>query len=444
MSLSPVGTWLSPASGGWHTHAASIAGVVLFASGVAALSRLLNLQPLRNTRTVLAELFLICVSVFLASSGRDELLRFWALPAPASETLQLALTCSALFLCRVLWRRHWDRRLRSDVAAKNILIVGNDPIGRDVRKYLESLRYTGYRFAGFVAFNEDPEDSSEANDPETVGSIDEVIDLAKTMFVDEIIFSRRPATPNLLSGVLGQARELGIDVRLIPGVCETLRRRADVEYLGALPTIVLNQRARRPVSHLAKRAMDVTLGSIAMVVSSPVFLAVALLIKLQSAGPVLYKSRRVGYKGMEFDCYKFRSMIHNADSVRDQYAHLNERHNILFKIAKDPRVTGFGAFLRKYSLDELPQLWNVLCGEMSLVGPRPSIRSEVAKYKTAYLERLDVVPGITGLWQVEARHDPSFERYIGLDTKYIREWSLWLDLKIMLQTVSVVCRGTGT
>jgi lipopolysaccharide/colanic/teichoic acid biosynthesis glycosyltransferase len=190
--------------------------------------------------------------------------------------------------------------------------------------------------------------------------------------------------------------------------------------------------------------MDVTLGSIAMVVSSPVFLAVALLIKLQSAGPVLYKSRRVGYKGMEFDCYKFRSMIHNADSVRDQYAHLNERHNILFKIAKDPRVTGFGAFLRKYSLDELPQLWNVLCGEMSLVGPRPSIRSEVAKYKTAYLERLDVVPGITGLWQVEARHDPSFERYISLDTKYIREWSLWLDLKIMLQTVSVVCRGTGT
>jgi lipopolysaccharide/colanic/teichoic acid biosynthesis glycosyltransferase len=137
-------------------------------------------------------------------------------------------------------------------------------------------------------------------------------------------------------------------------------------------------------------------------------------------------------------------MIQDADSMRDQYAHLNERRDILFKIAKDPRLTPIGKVLRKYSLDELPQLWNVLCGDMSLVGPRPSIQSEVAQYKISDLCRLDAVPGMTGLWQVEARHDPSFETYVSLDSKYVREWSLWLDLKIILRTVNVVLKGTGT
>jgi lipopolysaccharide/colanic/teichoic acid biosynthesis glycosyltransferase len=147
---------------------------------------------------------------------------------------------------------------------------------------------------------------------------------------------------------------------------------------------------------------------------------------------------------MVFDCYKFRTMMVNADALRDQLAHLNERQDILFKIAKDPRVTTIGAVLRKYSLDELPQLWNVLIGDMSLVGPRPSIRSEVAQYKTAHLRRLNVVPGMTGLWQVEGRHDPSFESYIKLDSKYVKEWSIWLDMKIIVRTVNAVLKGTGT
>jgi lipopolysaccharide/colanic/teichoic acid biosynthesis glycosyltransferase len=190
--------------------------------------------------------------------------------------------------------------------------------------------------------------------------------------------------------------------------------------------------------------MDVVLGSLALVAMSPLFLLVSLLIKLQSRGPVFYNSKRVGYKGMVFNCYKFRTMMQDADSMRGHYAHLNERHGILFKIAKDPRVTKIGAILRKYSVDELPQLWNVLCGEMSLVGPRPSIRSEVAQYKTAHLRRLDAVPGMTGLWQVEARRDPSFESYVRLDSEYVREWSIWLDLKIILRTANVVLKGTGT
>jgi len=442
--LKPFLTWVSPSSNGSHAYGVSAIVVLLFAIGVAALSRLFRLHPFRNSHTVLSELLLILLSVSLSSFGVDGVLRFWKLPAPTSEMLQLALTCCALFLCRVLWRRHWDNHSQRDIAAKNILIAGNDPIGRDVRDYLASLRYTGYRFKGFVTLHEHPEDATGADDKETIGSIDNVISLARTLFVDEIIFSHRPATPNLLSNVLSQARPLGIDVRLIPGVSETLKRRSDVEYLGDLPTILLNHREKRALSHLVKRAMDITLGSVALVLLSPLFLVIALLIKLRSHGPVFYKSRRVGYKGMVFNCYKFRTMMENADSMKDQYSHLNERHDILFKIAKDPRVTEIGAVLRKYSLDELPQLWNVLCGDMSLVGPRPSIRSEVAQYKMAHLRRLDVVPGMTGLWQVEARHDPSFESYISLDSKYVREWSIWLDLKIILRTANVVLKGTGT
>jgi exopolysaccharide biosynthesis polyprenyl glycosylphosphotransferase len=431
-------------SGASHAHFVLVVGMVLFAAGVATLSRLFGLQPFRNNRTIPSELLLIVLAVSLASFARDGMLRFWALPAPTSEMLQLALTCGALFLCRVIWRRHWDNHDLRNTAAKNILIAGNDPVGRDVRRYLESLRYAGFRFKGFVALNEDPKDDNDVDEKETVGNINDVIALARSLFVDEIIFSHRPTTPNVLSSVLSQARSVGIDIRLIPNICEKLKRRRDVDYLGELPTIVLNYREKRAMSHLVKRTMDVVFGSGALVVMCPLFLLVALLIKLQSSGPVFYRSKRVGYKGMVFNCYKFRTMMQDAESMRDQYAHLNERHDILFKIAKDPRVTRIGAILRKYSVDELPQLWNVLCGEMSLVGPRPSIRSEVAQYKTAHLRRLDMVPGMTGLWQVEARLDPSFESYINLDSKYVREWSIWLDLKIILRTASVVLKGTGT
>jgi len=442
--LKPLLTWVLPSTMASHALAVSAMVVVLFAMGVATLSRLFGLQPFRNRRTILSELFLILLSVSLTSFGLDGVLRFWALPAPTSELPRLALTCCSLLLCRILWRRHWDNHSLRDVAAKNILIVGNDSVGRSAREYLASLRYTGYRFKGFVTLNERTEDAADADDKETVGSVNDVISLARSMFVDEIIFSRRPDTPNLLSHVLSQAQSLGIDIRLIPNVSETLKRRTDVEYLGDLPTIILNYRDKRAMSHLLKRAMDITLGSIALAILSPLFLVIALLIKLQSPGPVFYQSKRVGYKGMVFPCYKFRTMMQNADSIKHQYAHLNERQDILFKIAKDPRVTEIGAVLRKYSFDELPQLWNVLWGHMSLVGPRPSIRSEVAQYKTAHLRRLDVVPGMTGLWQVEARHDPSFESYISLDSKYVREWSLWLDLKIIFRTANAVLKGTGT
>jgi exopolysaccharide biosynthesis polyprenyl glycosylphosphotransferase len=441
----PFVTWASPSAEGLYPHLLSIVGVVLFALCVVALSRIFGLQTPADSRSLPSKLRLIVLSVCIAGFALDGALLFFALPTPTGPMLKLEIiwSCAALFLSRVLWRRRWDIHFERNIAVKNLLIAGADPIGREVKEYLASQRYAGYRFKGFVKLNEDTDDYTLAEGKEIVGSVDNLISLARSMFVDEIIFSQRPSDPNLLSNVLSQARSVGIDVRLIPSFSETLKNRADVQYLGELPTIVLYHHKKRAVSNLMKRSMDILLGSIGMIAISPLCLVIAILIKLQSPGPVFYRSKRVGFKGMAFSCYKFRTMMENADSMRDQLAHLNERSDILFKIAKDPRVTGIGAVLRKYSLDELPQLWNVLSGDMSLVGPRPSISSEVAQYKTAHLRRLDVVPGMTGLWQVEGRHDPSFESYISLDSKYVKDWSLWLDMKIIFRTVNAVLKGTG-
>jgi len=181
-----------------------------------------------------------------------------------------------------------------------------------------------------------------------------------------------------------------------------------------------------------------------LILASPVMLAIAIAIRLDSQGKIFYGATRIGRKGRPFCCYKFRTMVSNADQLKKDLEHMNERGEILFKIVKDPRITKVGRLLRKYSLDELPQFYNVLKGDMSLVGPRPPIASEVEKYNIAHLRRLDVLPGITGLWQVEARQDPSFDSYISLDTAYVENWSFLMDLRILARTVGVVFSGTGS
>ncbi len=171
---------------------------------------------------------------------------------------------------------------------------------------------------------------------------------------------------------------------------------------------------------------------------------VAVLIYIESPGAIFYISERIGKDGVKFPFFKFRTMVKGADALRPQLEELNERDAVFFKLSNDPRITWVGGFLRKYSLDELPQLLNVLRGEMSLVGPRPPLASEVEKYKPDHLIRFAVLPGLTGLWQVESRADPSFANYIALDTRYVHNWSLWLDMKILFRTPGVVLRGTGS
>ena len=276
-----------------------------------------------------------------------------------------------------------------------------------------------------------------------IGDVRNTLQLARSLFVDEIFFSV-PAEKKLVIGLVEEALAWGIDVRVVPDLYDGLAWNAPVEYIGQFPTIPLHRRDFPIGAFLMKRTLDITFSMLALLVASPVILAIGLMVRFGSKGPIFYKAARIGRKGRTFVCYKFRTMVPDADKMKADLEHMNERNGVLFKIENDPRVTKVGRLLRKYSLDELPQFYNVLRGDMSLVGPRPPIASEVEQYDLSHLRRLDVLPGITGLWQVEARQDPSFDSYISLDTAYVENWSFWLDLKILARTIGVVFSGTGS
>ncbi len=193
-----------------------------------------------------------------------------------------------------------------------------------------------------------------------------------------------------------------------------------------------------------KRAIDVVGALVGLVVLAPLLALIVLAVKLTSRGPALFVQQRCGYGGRLFAFYKFRTMVEDAPDRRAELEHLNEMEGPIFKIRRDPRITWLGKILRKTSLDELPQLWNVLRGDMSLVGPRPPMPDEVARYNDRQAQRMSVMPGITGLWQVSGRSSlPSFERWLELDLEYARTWSLWLDVRILLKTFVVVVLAKG-
>jgi len=201
---------------------------------------------------------------------------------------------------------------------------------------------------------------------------------------------------------------------------------------------------RSRASRSAKRAIDICGSTVGLILLAPLLLLLALAVKLTSRGPILFAQKRCGLRGRTFQFYKFRTMVEDADGRKRDLEHLNEMRGPVFKIRRDPRITSLGRVLRKLSLDELPQLWNVLRGDMSLVGPRPPTPDEVERYTARQAQRLSVLPGITGMWQVSGRNDiPDFERWVDLDLEYARTWSLWLDLRILLKTTIVVALLRG-
>jgi exopolysaccharide biosynthesis polyprenyl glycosylphosphotransferase len=230
----------------------------------------------------------------------------------------------------------------------------------------------------------------------------------------------------------------GVHVQLVGGLPGIAHRRFRVVPLAHTPSFYIERPALTRVQRALKRGLDVVVAGLALVVLSPLFLAVAVAIVLGDRGPVFYRQTRVGRDGREFEVWKFRTMVPDADAQVAALAAANERRGPLFKVARDPRRTRVGRVLEATSLDELPQLINVVRGEMSLVGPRPALPREVAQFDAELLERLQVLPGITGLWQVEARENPSFGAYRRLDLYYVENWSLGLDLAILAGTVHAV------
>ena len=339
-------------------------------------------------------------------------------------------------LCAWRWQSGWlSGSAQRSADVRNVLIVGAGGVGRRVASYVEGHPEAGRRVCGFL-------DNDRPLGNGVIGRVGDLARMARTGFVDEVILAA-PHDRGLTVQVVREAQRLRLDVEIIPELFGCKPAGMEVERVGDLPAICLHAE-RLPAAGLAlKRAVDVAGAGVALAVLSPLLAIISGLIKMDSRGPVLYCAQRAGRKGRLFRCYKFRTMVSDADSLKGHLRRNNQRSGPFFKIAEDPRVTRVGRFLRRYSLDELPQLWNVVQGDMSLVGPRPHPLDDVAGYEIEHLARLDVTPGITGLWQVTARRDPSFERGMELDREYIRTWSLGSDMRILLRTVFAVVRGSG-
>ena len=239
------------------------------------------------------------------------------------------------------------------------------------------------------------------------------------------------------------ARHLRLGLKVVPDLYDGAGWHRPMHAISGLPLIALNENPIPGLGVAIKRILDVVIAGAALVVTAPLLALLAAVVELDSRGGAFYPATRVGYKGRQFRCWKLRTMFVGADGWRDTLRETNERAGPCFKMKNDPRVTRVGRWLRKFSLDELPQLWNVLRGEMSLVGPRPHPLDDFNRYQPEHLRRLDVKPGLTGLWQVTARRDPSFETNLALDLEYIEKWSLRLDLEILFRSVAELWKGSG-
>ncbi len=362
----------------------------------------------------------------------------------SSRALVVLLVVSAAFtLCvqRTMWRASRHRQYANGIEMRNVVILGTNHLSCALARHIRGNTRLGYRVVGFLRI---PGASVGPDIPpvEILGGLEKIRSLIRQNFIDEVVIADFYPLESAIR-LVEDARELDIDVRAIAGYYGDLTTNAEVEYLGGFPVVPLHRRRVRLIGRYCKRATDLVLSLLALLIIAPLMIVIALAIKLESEGPVFYVSDRIGKRGRTFPCFKFRTMVKNADKMKKDLVAFNERDGVLFKLKNDPRITRLGRFLRKYSFDELPQFLNVLRGEMSIVGPRPPIASEVEMYELEHFRRLEVLPGLTGLWQVQARRDPSFAKYIALDTAYVENWSFWLDLRILAQTVEVVLRGTG-
>jgi len=351
----------------------------------------------------------------------------------------VCFTAALLCLLRVFWRYSSQRDFAKGVGTKNIVILGAGHVGDAVRGQISKHRGLGRIFKGFITLPE--EAGGDTNG--VIGSFYQLRHLVRQHFIDEIIIAGSCSTSQVLE-LIEMVGGMEVEVLAIPGLYEDMVPEAPIFYLGDFPVTAIHRRDDKALACLVKRVVDIALSVTLLILLLPVFLVIAFAIKLTSPGPAFYVSDRIGKKGRVFRLWKFRTMKVGADRMKAALASSNERDGILFKIKNDPRVTPIGRVLRKFSLDELPQLFNVLWGDMSLVGPRPPLANEVERYELKHYRRLDVLPGLTGLWQIRARHDPSFDQYVALDIAYVENWNFWMDMKILVRTAGVVLRGTGS
>lgn len=347
-----------------------------------------------------------------------------------------------LVIARIVFRAYLARLRRRGVGVDRIVIVGAGEVGRMVMRNVAAQPELGYEIVGFLDDNPD-RGTTDIGRFRGLGPLEKLPHILQTMPVDEVIIALPWQAHRKIVQAVTETQAAGVRPRIVPDVFALTLGQVQLDQLNGVPLIGMQPVAITGLNLTIKRLVDVTVAVIVLLLTSPLWVLVPVTIRLDSPGPVLFNQVRIGRKGEPFVVHKFRSMVANAEAQKSQLMAFNEADGPLFKIRNDPRMTRVGRFLRRTSLDELPQVWNVLKGDMSLVGPRPALPEEVAQYEEWHKRRLDASPGMTGLWQVSGRSAMGFDEMVLLDTFYCENWSFGLDLKILLKTIPRVLLGEG-
>lgn len=411
-------------------------GVLLYILGMYQSFRTKGVGEVLNTVFEIALIGIGGSGIFLYFFGVDYVSRVFLFLVFISAGLFLAIEKAALMIA-------FRQVRKSGYNYRNILIVGTGDRAREFMDVLKSHEEWGFRTAGLIDEDKD-RIGQDIGGARVVGTLTDLPEIVHNNIIDEVVF----IVPRTWLGRIEESMLFceteGIKIGVAMDYFNLKRSQVKQSELGGFPLLTFESAPSKLWPLLVKRFIDITVSGALLVVLSPLFLLIAILIKLTSRGPVFFRQERCSLNGRRFILYKFRTMIEGAESRIDELLLKNEMKGPAFKFADDPRITKVGKILRKTSIDELPQLWNILTGDMSLVGPRPPLPAEVKMYEPWHRRRLSMRPGLTCLWQVSGRNKiTDFDEWAALDLEYIDRWSLWLDLVILLKTVPVVLFGIG-
>jgi len=326
---------------------------------------------------------------------------------------------------------------------KTVLLVGT---GEQAKRFVDAIDENfswGLDIVGFLDGN-GANVGKEIFGKQILGTYGDVLSVLHSIPVDEVIITISTKQFGEIRKVLQVCELEGVQARIVSDFLGDVAKRIRADVVYGLPIISITSLPENEWMLLIKRIIDIAGALVGVILLAPLFLVIAIAVKISSQGPVFYEWNVVGLNKKPFKSWKFRTMIVGADKVKEQLLHMNEMQGPVFKVKNDPRVTRIGMFLRKFSLDELPQLWSVLKGDMSLVGPRPAGSHELGRYESWHRRRLSIKPGITCIWQVDGRNEVNkFDDWVKMDLEYIDNWSLWLDIKILLKTIPAVISGKG-